>query len=68
MATLRIALGDFDFGESSKLDEFENLIYWAVWVFIVYLCTIIFLNFVIAEVSESYNKVMSDVDALFLKQ
>ena len=68
VAVLRLGLGDFDFAESSKLDEFENLIYWAMWAFIIWLTCIIFLNFVIAEVSESYNKVKEDTEGLFLKQ
>lgn len=56
-AVLRLSLGDFDFSESSLLDPFENIIYWITWLFIVCLTNIVFLNFVIAEVSASYQKV-----------
>ena len=34
----------------------------------MYLTTIVFLNFVIAEVSASYQKVKDEVDQLFLQE
>ena len=51
---LRTSLGDYDFGESTYLPPYENLWYWATWVIIVIVTSIIFLNFIIAEVSTSY--------------
>lgn len=61
---LRISLGDFDFSESCYLNPFENYIYWAVWFLLVLLTCIIFLNFIVAEVSASYNKVNECVKGL----
>lgn len=54
IASMRISLGDFDFSESAMLDEAPNFIYWVIWILIVYLTSIVFLNFIIAEVSDSY--------------
>ena len=61
---LRISLGDFDFSESCYLNPFENYIYWAVWIFIVMLTCIVFLNSIVAEVSASYNKVNDCIKGL----
>lgn len=57
--SFRTALGDFE------LDHFAGsahiLILWAMWIFwaaAVFISSIIFLNFIIAVISESYEKVM----------
>ena len=65
---LRISLGDFDFGESTKLNSFDNSLYWITWLFLVTLTCIIFLNFIIAEVSESYAKVNVRVKGLIAQE
>ena len=51
---LRISLGDFNFDASQVLEPFQNQIYWVMWLIIVTLTCIVFLNFIIAEVSASY--------------
>jgi hypothetical protein len=51
---LRLSLGDFDFSESILLAPYQNVLYWVVWIIVILLTTIVFLNFVIAEVSSSY--------------
>ena len=65
---MRISLADFDFSESSMLEPFPNTIYWIMWACIVYLTSIVFLNFIIAEVSDSYAKVQAEVNNLFLQE
>ena len=68
LSVIRISLGDFDFAESSELDPYQNRIFWIVWLFIVLVTCIIFLNFIIAEVSASYEKVKVRLHGLFLKE
>lgn len=69
MSVLRISLGDFDdFGEVVYLEPMESSIYWFVWILIVVLTCIVFLNFIIAEVSASYEKVKERLDSLFLSE
>lgn len=60
-ATLRLSLGDFDFGvlaetdaKKGALDVNQHLLYWIIWLCLVVFSALIFLNFIIAEVSNSY--------------
>jgi len=53
LSTLRLSLGDFDF---------------TVWIIAVIFSSLIFLNFIIAEVSASYEKVKEEIDALIYKE
>ena len=55
--TLRMSLGDFGFDAAMELNAAENYIYWVIWVLIILITCIIFLNFIIAEASASYEKV-----------
>jgi hypothetical protein len=68
ISVIRISLGDFDFAESSELDQFQNICFWVTWIFMVLITCIIFLNFIIAEVSASYEKVKTRLHGLFLKE
>jgi len=66
LTTLRLALGDFDFGVLDNPDRVLNsrqhILFWIVWCLMVCLSSLIFLNFIIAEVSNSYGKVRLRVD------
>lgn len=57
-ATFRLALGDFDFGliDDKPLTK-QHILFWVTWLIMVIFSSLIFLNFIIAEVSSSYNKV-----------
>lgn len=55
--TLRMSLGDFGFDAAMELEPAENYIYWVIWILIILVTCIIFLNFIIAEASASYEKV-----------
>jgi hypothetical protein len=68
MTVTRISLGDFDFSAPTLLDPFQNIIFWLVWYCITIMTCIIFLNFIIAEVSSSYESVKSEVQGLILKE
>lgn len=57
LSTLRLSLGDFDFGASIYLTTEENILYWIIWFIVILLTCIVFLNFIIAEASASYENV-----------
>jgi len=68
LTTLRMSMGDFGFDSAILLDPAENVIYWFTWLLIVLITCIIFLNFIIAEASASYEKVSADLDAFILSE
>ena len=67
--TLRLALGDFDFGmiEDKPLTK-QHVLFWVTWLIMVIFSSLIFLNFIIAEVSSSYGKVKMNINALIYKE
>jgi hypothetical protein len=67
--TLRLALGDFDFGmiEDKTLTK-QHYLFWITWLLMVIFSSLIFLNFIIAEVSSSYNTVKRNISALIYKE
>lgn len=65
---VRISIGDNDFSGSVFLEENINIIFWIVWAIIVFVMCIIFLNFIIAEASASYEKVCGNIDYFLLFQ
>ena len=71
LTTLRLSLGDFDFSvlaPEKGLDVAQHFLFWITWVFMVIGSSLIFLNFIIAEVSNSYSVVKADIDALIYKE
>ena len=62
--TLRIAMGDFDFDATVYMNRPDNIIYWIIWLMVVIITCIIFLNFIIAEASASYTKVTENLESL----
>ena len=65
---IRISIGDFNFDSVNKLPKFENLLYWFLWYVVVTVTCIVFLNFIIAEVSASYQIVKDSIDVLCMKE
>jgi len=57
LSVLRYSLGDFDFEASTWLTPAENYLYFIIWLLIVGITCIIFLNFIIAETAASYDTV-----------
>ena len=59
MTTLRLSLGDFDFSvlQEDALNEKQHWLFWIIWILMVIFSALIFLNFIIAEVSNSYQSV-----------
>lgn len=68
LTIIRISVGDFDFSGSSFLDHKLNIIYWIVWVIIIFIMCIIFLNFIIAEASASYERISGNIENFLLFQ
>jgi len=68
ISTLRVSLGDFDFEASTFLTTQENYLFWVIWFLVVIMTCIIFLNFIIAEASASYEGVKSRLEAMIFKE
>lgn len=66
--TLRMALGDFVFDASTYLDTENNQLWWFCWLLIVAITCVVFLNFVIAEASASYEKINQRIGTYIAKQ
>jgi len=64
ITTFRMSLGGFDWGASKAAIANIERIYWGIWFIIVLITNIIFLNFIIAEASESYAKVNERLDEM----
>ena len=64
----RMSLGDFDFGESTALQPFDNYWFWIAWSLSVIVTMVVFLNFIIAEVGNSYNIVNEKIQGLIEKE
>ena len=62
---IKMSAGDFGIiGKSTFAESFhENLTFWLIWFIIALVACIIFLNFIIAEASASYEKINANVDA-----
>ncbi len=64
MSSYRLSLGDFE------LDPFTNqrdqliTFSWVLWMIGVFILNVMFMNFIIAVISESYEKVMQRLVAL----
>lgn len=65
---IRMSIGDFQFDSVNKLPEWECLVYWVLWYIVVTITCIVFLNFIIAEVSASYQTVKDSIDVLCIKE
>ena len=74
VTTIRLSLGDFDFDILTKsvqdggLNTKQHFLYWAVWLMIIIFSALIFLNFIIAEVSNSYNGINENIGAIIVKE
>lgn len=71
LTTLRLSLGDFDFKfieEDTKLETKSHILFWILWVMMVIFSSLIFLNFIIAEVCNSYSDVKSNIEAFIYKE
>ena len=57
---LRQAIGDFDTSTMIEGSEYKNIV-WIVWFLLMMVGNIVFMNFLIAVVSESYEKCIQNM-------
>ena len=69
MNVFRASMGDFAIiNASSYLSDEENYIFWLMFMMTLVFTNIIFLNFVIAEASNSYSVVQEQLEQFILKE
>lgn len=62
-SAIRIATGDYKRIEvANYMSNEENYMFWASWFLMVVVASIVFLNFIIAEASASYEKVAAELE------
>ena len=65
----RNAMGDFDtINKSLFLNDKENVIFWFMFLLFLIVGNIVFLNFVIAEAGNSYNKVKANLEEFIMQE
>ena len=65
---LRTAVGDFNFEMLTNLSIGERILFWCVWLVVYLFGCLIFLNFIIAEVSSSYQRIREEIQSLIYKE
>ena len=66
---LRESMGDnANIAASTRLDSEEIWIFWFIWILSSIITSVIFLNFIIAEASASYEKVTETLEAVIWKE
>ena len=69
MYVLRTSLADFEVDTFQQLRPASTIILWLFWIIIILFNTIIFLNFLIAVISDVYEQVMeSRTEEIFQKK
>lgn len=64
----KAAVGDYSLiGSSLYLTQYENYLFWLIFLSILVFTNIIFLNFVIAEAGNSYSNINAEIDQHILK-
>ena len=58
MFILRTSFGDFDVDPFKEMPKGVRLFMWMFWLIVIFCNTIIFLNFIIAVISDSYEQIM----------
>ena len=68
-ATMRLSLGDFDFSliNDEPLTK-THILFWVMWIFVFLFSSLIFLNFVIAEVSNSFQTDKNTVSMQIMRE
>jgi len=66
--TLRTSIADYSMDAAFDLPEEDNFMFWIIWFLTVMVACIIFLNFIIAEATNSYNEVNEFLDQVIQRQ
>ena len=63
ISVMRISLGDQSIIKGVEyLTKEENILFWIIWVLAVIVNCIVFLNFIVAEASNTYNNVSAQLE------
>jgi hypothetical protein len=68
IVVLRVSIGDFGFDTSTYLTELQNQLYWVTFLMMCTVSCIIYMNFIIAEVSATYQKVKDTIKFSLLQE
>jgi len=68
ITVIRMSVGDNDFGDIQALGASKNIVFWFIWILILYVTCIIFLNFIIAEACASYERVSDNIENFLMYQ
>ena len=66
----RVSMGDFAVLDSVKYmnKQEEVIVFWILWFLMVLTLAVVFLNFVVAEASETYNQVSESIVEFIYQQ
>ncbi len=64
MTSYRLSLGDFELDPFTNQRDWLIIFSWSLWMIGVFIMNVMFMNFIIAVISESYEKVMQRLVAL----
>ena len=56
-----MSMGDFDVNAIVYMDKTSSRIFWVMWIIIVLVTAVVFLNFIVAEASASYEKISANI-------
>ena len=76
---MRLSLGDFNFDAFSRttmidgvdriyMNGTEQRLFWCVWILMTFFSSIVFLTFVIARVTDSYQTILDDLGKIMYKE
>lgn len=65
--TLRMTVGDFHIIKATPKDTVSKYLFWIGFLTIIFSSNIILLNFIVAEASNSYNRVVEKLDQIIWK-
>jgi hypothetical protein len=66
--TFRTSLGDFDTDTSTFLTVEENYVFWVIWSLVTIIGCVVFLNFIISEIGNSYALVKENLESMVLQE
>jgi hypothetical protein len=68
LETFRMALGDYtSVSTAIYMEDSDNFCFWIIWLAIVIITCVIFLNFIIAEACHSYEEVSENLEQFLCK-
>ncbi|CDW88934.1 wd-40 repeat protein [Stylonychia lemnae] len=62
-STIKLSLGDFEVEHYSEQKRYLVIFTWIIWMMAVIILNVIFMNFIIAVISSSYEEIMTNITA-----